>query len=122
MPPETDSKAPIRHYRVVLWRLTYLECWRIAPNPLSFVLLALFKTLRVPVATVSAVTYPARLDLVDIHEIPPYMLDRWRPALDACPDLGLRTKFCQRSGTRPRREFQYGAGSRRRRVLGHSHL
>lgn len=94
--PKTDSKAPIRHYRVVLWRLTYVECWRIAPNPLSFVLLALFKTLRVPVATVSAVTYPARLDLVDIHEIPPYVLDRWRPALDACPDLGLRTKFCQR--------------------------
>ncbi len=94
--PKTDSKAPIRHYRVVLWRLTYVECWRIAPNPVSFVLLALFKTLRVPVATVSAVTYPARLDLVDIHEIPPYVLDRWRPALDACPDLGLRTKFCQR--------------------------
>ena len=78
--PETDSKEPIRHYRVVFWRLTYVECWRIAPNPLSFVLLALFKTLRVPVATVSAVTYPARLDLVDIHEVPPYMLDRWRPA------------------------------------------
>jgi hypothetical protein len=94
--PKTDSKAPIRHYRVVLWRLTYVECWRIAPNPLAFVILAIFKTLRVPVATVSAVTYPARLDLVDIHEIPPYMLDRWRPALDACPDLGLRTKFCQR--------------------------
>ena len=37
--PETDRKAPIRHYRVVLWRLTYVECWRIAPNPLSFVLL-----------------------------------------------------------------------------------
>jgi hypothetical protein len=94
--PKTDSKAPIRHYRVVLWRLTYVECWRIAPNPLSFVLLALFKTLRVPVATVSAVTYPTGLDLVDIHEIPAYVLDRWRPALDACPDLGLRTKFCQR--------------------------
>ena len=94
--PETDRNAPIRHYRVVLWRLTYVECWRIAPNPLSFVLLALFKTLRVPVATVSAVTYPAQLDLVDIQEIPPYMLDRWRPALDACPDLGLRTKFCLR--------------------------
>ncbi len=41
-------------------------------------------------------TYPAGLDLVDIHEIPPYVLDRWRPALDACPDLGLRTKFCLR--------------------------
>ena len=94
--PQTDSKAPIRHYRAVLWRLTYVELWRIVPNPLSFVLLALFKTLRIPVETVSAVTYPARLDLVDIHEIPPYVLDRWRPALDACPDLGLRTKFCQR--------------------------
>ena len=94
--PETDRKAPIRHYRVVLWRLTYAECWRLAPNPLSFVVFALFKTLRVPVATVSAVTYPAGLDLVDVHEIPPYVLDRWRPALDACPDLGLRTKFCQR--------------------------
>jgi hypothetical protein len=94
--PKTDRKAPIRHYRVVLWRLTYVECWRIAPNPLSFVFFALFKTLRVPVATVSAVTYPAQLDLVDIHEVPPYVLDRWRPALDACPDLGQRTKFCQR--------------------------
>jgi hypothetical protein len=94
--PKTDRKPPIRHYRVVLWRLSYVECWRVAPNPLFFVILALFKTLRIPVATVSAVTYPARLDLVDIHEIPPYMLDRWRPALDACPDLGLRTKFCLR--------------------------
>ncbi len=94
--PKTDSKAPIRHYRVVLWRLTYVECWRIAPNPLSFVLMALLKTFRVPVATVSAVTYPARLELVGIHEIPPYVLDRWRQVLDACPDLGLRTKFCLR--------------------------
>ena len=59
--PKTDSKAPIRHYRVVLWRLTYVECWRMAPNPLTFVILAMFKTLRVPVETVSAVTYPARL-------------------------------------------------------------
>ena len=24
------------------------------------------------------------------------MLDRWRPAHRACPDLGLRTKFCLR--------------------------
>ena len=27
--PKTDSEASIRHYRVVLWRLTYVECWRI---------------------------------------------------------------------------------------------
>ncbi len=33
--PETDSKAPIRHYRVVFWRLTYAECWRIRAKPVS---------------------------------------------------------------------------------------
>ena len=58
--------------------------------------LGIFKTLRVPVATVSAVTYPARLDLIDIHEIPFTCSIGGGQRLDACPDLGLRTKFCQR--------------------------
>ncbi len=63
---------------------------------MSFVFLALFKTLRTPVATFSAVTYPDQLELIDLDEIPPHVLGCWRPALEACPALGLRMKLCQR--------------------------
>jgi hypothetical protein len=97
--PKVDGKVLTRYYRVVYWRLTYGECWRLSSNVVSFLFLAFFKTLRIPVATYSAVTYPDQLDLVDSDGIPPHVLDRWRPALDACPALGLRMKLCQRVPT-----------------------
>ncbi len=78
--PKTDGRLLTRYYRVVYWRLTYGECWRLSSNVLSFVCLALCKTLRTPVATFSAVTYPDQLELIDLDEIPPHVLDRWRPA------------------------------------------
>ena len=94
--PKTDGGLLTRYYRVVYWRLTYGECWRLSSNVLSFVFLALCKTLRTPVATFSAVTYPDQLELIDLDEIPPHVLDRWRPALEACPAVGLRMKLCLR--------------------------
>jgi hypothetical protein len=97
--PKTDGSVATRCYRVVYWRLTYGECWRLSSNVISFLFLALLKTLRFPGSTFSAVIYPEQLDLVDFDQIPAHVVDRWRPALEACPGLGLRMKLCQRVPT-----------------------
>jgi hypothetical protein len=95
-PPRTEAAAPTRYYRVVHSRLTYAECWRLAPNMLSFMLLVLVKTLGARTRAHAATKYPDRLDLIDFDEIPADARQRWRPALDHCPGLGLRMKLCQR--------------------------
>ncbi len=97
--PQADGSEPTRYYRFVYSGLTYGECWRLAPSVLSFLVTVVYKALGIDPQFQMAVVYPDRLDLVDFDEIPAHVLKRWQPALDACPDLGLRMKLCQRMPT-----------------------
>jgi hypothetical protein len=108
--PRALGRAPARYFRVAYWRLTYGEHWRTAPNVLAFVLMALFKTLRINIAAQLAPPYPDRLDLIDFDELPPHARERMRPALGACADLGSRIKLARRVGV-------IGSGERYQVVL-----
>ncbi len=73
--PKALGKAPARYYRAAYWRLTYRECWQVAPNVLVFVITAIFKTLRINPVAQLAPPYPDRLDLIDFDELPPHVRD-----------------------------------------------
>jgi hypothetical protein len=96
--PNAVGEAPARYYRFVYWRLTYRECWRVAPNVLAFVISAIFKTLRINPAAQLVPPYPDRLDLIELDELPLHVRERMQPALGAGETLGLRIKLCRRVG------------------------
>jgi hypothetical protein len=81
-------------HRIVNTRLTYSECWRIAAEPATFLLLTFLKTLRIPFRLKTAVPYLRSIDRVPTDQIPPHVLSRWRGLLDECEALGLRLLLC----------------------------
>jgi hypothetical protein len=92
--PRSDGRELTPYYRVVSQKIRYAEYWRITPNVVSFLVLAAFKTLRVPFPFRSAIHYPERLTLVDTDQIPPHVHELWRAPLDALERLGYRSALC----------------------------
>jgi hypothetical protein len=103
--PYAAPRADLGHddptdvYQVVSTRVSYAEYWRLSNGPISFLVLALFKTLRIRFQFQGAVSYPRSIDLVPTGQIPAHVLERWRGHLDECEALGLRLVLCYKIPT-----------------------
>lgn len=83
-------------YRTDSRRFSYAEYWRLSPNPLGFVVAAIFKTIRVPLPGKFALGYPHELTLVAWEDVEPHVMEKWSARLKQCEEAGYRRVFCHR--------------------------
>lgn len=84
------------YYRVDGAKLTYAEYWRMAPDPLSFLLVAGRKLIGFPLYFNFAIPRPDRLFLVNFDELPASARHAMGPAIRSAEKTGLRLIFCHR--------------------------
>src|SRR5262245_13455489 len=82
-----------RYYKVDGQKLSYQEYWRMSPEPLSFLIAALRKLLRIPVEFKFSIPRVESLPLLDPAEIPGRVKKKWSAIIDACEDQGLQVQF-----------------------------
>jgi hypothetical protein len=83
----------VRYYKVDGQKLSYPEYWRMSPEPLSFLIAALRKLLRIPVEFRFSIPRVDSLDLLDPAEIPARVKKKWRAMIGECEDQGLQVQF-----------------------------
>jgi hypothetical protein len=83
-------------YRVDGGKLTYAEYWRMAPEPISFLIAAARKFVGLPIQFRFAVPRPDRLFLVDFAELPETARAAMRPLVHKAQAIGLRLGFYHR--------------------------
>ena len=93
---ELGGGALIDFYRTDSRRFTYGEVWRIAPNPFTFLVAALLKTLWIPLPRNFAIAHPHELTFVAWEDMPPHVVEKWRTRLSECQEAGLHRVFCHR--------------------------
>jgi hypothetical protein len=84
-------------YRLDGGQLTYAEYWRLAPEPLSFLIAAGRKFIGWPVRFTFAIPRPDRLFVVDVDELPDAAQSAMWPVVRKAKAADLRVAFYHRS-------------------------
>ncbi len=83
-------------YRVDGGRVRFSEYWRMAPDPLSFLIAAGRKLFGVPIYFNFAIPRPDRLFVVEFEELPESARFAMKPSIRSAEDAGLELAFIHR--------------------------
>jgi hypothetical protein len=84
------------YYRVDGGKLTYGEYWRMSPDPLSFLIAAGLKLIRLPIKFNFTIPRPDQLFVVDFAELPSSARSEMKPMIRSAEKDGMQLSFCHR--------------------------